>query len=64
MNYQKMNYQLSDDSATSADDRRFEIAAVKRIAEIEAVWRINAGSDTLLPLSQPEPQTPVLKLAA
>jgi hypothetical protein len=43
-----MNFPLSDDSATNMDEMRFVKIAEKRIAEIEALWRVNAESETVL----------------
>ena len=43
-----MNYPLSDDSEINMDEMRFEKIAEKKIAEIEALWRVNAESETVL----------------
>jgi hypothetical protein len=44
-------------------DRQFENASVKRITEIEALWRINAESNTQL-LREPDVRAGISKLAA
>ncbi len=59
-----MSYPLSsDDSAADMDERRFENVAVKRIVEIEALWRISAESENVL-LREPEAPTQPWILAA
>ena len=58
-----MNDRLRDDSVADMDERRFENAPVKRITEIEALWRINAESNTLL-LQRPDAGAGSWKLAA
>lgn len=58
-----MNDPLRDDFVAGMDERRFENVSVKRITEIEALWRINAESNTLL-LQEPDARAGIWKLAA
>ncbi|HET9844225.1 MAG TPA: hypothetical protein VFQ02_00650 [Nitrospira sp.] len=58
-----MNHQLGDDSAAGVEERRYKNVSVKRIVEIEALWRINAENDSLL-LEEAEAATGTWKLAA
>ena len=58
-----MSDRLRDDFVGDMDERRFGNASVKRITEIEALWRINAQRNTLLP-REPDARAGMLKLAA
>ena len=58
-----MNHQLGDDSAAGVEERRYKNVPVKRIVEIEALWRINAENDSLL-VEEAEVATGTWKLAA
>jgi len=58
-----MSDRLRDDFVVDMDERRFENASVKRITEIEALWRINAQSNTQL-LREPDAGAGIWKLAA
>ena len=58
-----MNEPLRDDSVAGMDERQFENVSVKRITEIEALWRITAESNTLL-LPEPDARAGIWKLAA
>jgi hypothetical protein len=58
-----MNDRLRDDLVVDIKDRQFENASVKRITEIEALWRINAESNTQL-LREPDVRAGISKLAA
>ena len=58
-----MNNRLRDDLVVDIKDRQFENASVKRITEIEALWRINAESNTQL-LREPDVRAGISKLAA
>jgi hypothetical protein len=60
-----MSDRLRDDLVMDMDMdvRRFENASVKRITEIEALWRINAQRNTLLP-REPDAGAGIWKLAA
>ena len=58
-----MSDRLRDDFVVDMDERRFENASVKRITEIEALWRINAQRNTLLP-REPDAGAGIWKLAA
>ena len=60
-----MSDRLRDDFVMDMDMdvRRFENASVKRITEIEALWRINAQRNTLLP-REPDTGAGIWKLAA
>lgn len=58
-----MNHELGDDSAAGVEERRYKDVSVKRIVEIEALWRINAENDSLL-LEETEAATGTWKLAA
>lgn len=58
-----MNDGLRDDFVAGMDERRFENVSVKRITEIEALWRINAESNTLLS-QEPDARAGIWKLAA
>jgi hypothetical protein len=58
-----MNHQLGDDSAAGVEERRYKNVSVKRIVEIEALWRINAENDRLL-VEEAEVATGTWKLAA
>ena len=58
-----MSDRLRDDFVMDMDARRFENASVKRITEIEALWRITAQGNTLLP-REPGAEGGIWKLAA
>ena len=58
-----MSDRLRDDFIVDMDEGRFGNASVKRITEIEALWRINAQRNTLLP-RDPDARAGMLKLAA
>ena len=58
-----MSDRLRDDFVMDMDVRRIENAPVKRITEIEALWRINAQRNTLLP-PEPDAGAGIWKLAA
>ncbi|HEU4500120.1 MAG TPA: hypothetical protein VFR82_00575 [Nitrospira sp.] len=58
-----MNDGLRDDFVAGMDEQRFENVSVKRITEIEALWRINAESNTLLS-QEPDARAGIWKLAA
>jgi hypothetical protein len=58
-----MNDRLRDDLVVDIKDRQFENASVKRITEIQALWRINAESNTQL-LREPDVRAGISKLAA
>ncbi len=57
-----MPYPVSDESQADMHDGPFTVS-VKRITEIEAVWRMNAGRETLL-LEEPDVPKGTWKLAA
>ena len=58
-----MHYRADDDSTTDKDEWRFKNVSVKRITEIEALWRINAEGDALS-LQEAEVRLGSWKLAA
>ena len=58
-----MSDRLRDDFIVDMDEGRFGNASVKRITEIEALWRINAQRNTLLP-REPDAGVGIWKLAA
>ena len=57
------DFVMDMDMDVDVDVRRLENASVKRITEIEALWRINAQRNTLLP-REPDTGAGIWKLAA